>query len=296
MPVKLGLHYAEIVNDLPPDEVQKNKITTQSASAAMSALKFVTNNSSFANKSTLPEPILLYKLNNNSLGLITSEAKAVTDSCSVTFAQAIQVASDCALQTFNYMQANDKSVTYEDVVVPFVVAASDTVQFGVVYLIQDNFPNSCLLSEEISLLNPDGRVEISRWLFALSKLVHHYLGLFPSLLSKKNKLSNIDCRLNLDGMILKPLETFTENTTEPTLLFSRATSILNIYKKLWDNQKSKELVCFPEGTIGFPDVNQDEFLKSVKAKLQEFGQLSTTKQVDNFEPGHIVFIYRSLIF
>jgi hypothetical protein len=167
------------------DEVQKNKITTQSASAAMSALKFVTNNSSFANKSTLPEPILLYKLNNNSLGLITSEAKAVTDSCSVTFAQAIQVASDCALQTFNYMQANDKSVTYEDVVVPFVVAASDKVQFGVVYLIQNNFPNSCLLSEEISLLNPDGRVEISRWLFALSKLVHHYLGLFPSLLSKK---------------------------------------------------------------------------------------------------------------
>ena len=133
---------------------------------------------------------------------------------------------------------------YEDVVVPFVVSANHTVQFGVVYLISHNFPNTCLLC---GLLEPRDRVEIIRWLLGL---VNDYLDRFPAPSKIDKKLPRIKSRMKLDNVIVKPVQTYSVGYSEINLTLARATSILQLYKNIMGQSKREGISLFPCGSFG----------------------------------------------
>ena len=118
-----------------------------------------------ASSSSLPEPVLIYKRNGSGgCGLIASEAKSLGASLHVAFAQAVQFAGDCAIHT----KKQYPSLSYQNVVVPFVVTSWDTMQFGCVYLMDHSYPVPVLLSKQLSLSCHSDKLEVARWVVALA--------------------------------------------------------------------------------------------------------------------------------
>ena len=93
------------------------------------------------------------------MGLIASEAKALNVSMLVSYAEAIQMASDCARDLLKWTD-----LTFEDVVIPFVTTSWDDVQFGAVYLLEKNYPCAVLLSRRLSLSCYRDLLEICHWI------------------------------------------------------------------------------------------------------------------------------------
>ena len=118
-----------------------------------------------ASSSSLPEPVLIFKRNGSgACGLIASEAKSLGASLHVAFAQAVQFAGDCAI----HMKKQYPSLSYQNVVVPFVVTSWDTMQFGCVYLMDHSYPVPVLLSKQLSLSCHSDKLEVARWVVALA--------------------------------------------------------------------------------------------------------------------------------
>ena len=97
----------------------------------------------FVKRTSKPEMAVKYMDNRESVVLIASEAKDLTSCVMKSYPQAISFSCDLALALFESLSTQPTSsssssfdfLSYVDVVVPFVVVASDKVQFGVTYLI-----------------------------------------------------------------------------------------------------------------------------------------------------------------
>jgi hypothetical protein len=118
----------------------------------------------FSNSATKPENCLFYYFDKSSYyGLIGSEAKAINDSIFSCYAQAVSLSSELAIQL--HCKHN---LSIEQSVVPFVLTAWDQVQFGFVYLVEDSYPCSSIISRVLSLSSRDELLEVCRWIHALS--------------------------------------------------------------------------------------------------------------------------------
>lgn len=100
----------------------------------------------------------------------------------VSYCQVGQIASDCAAH-----MANNIYIPSEDVVVPFVTTSWDDVQFGAVYLLENNYPCAVLLSRRLSLNCYPEILEICFWIKALSMHCVDMASLISA--SKRNVLS-----------------------------------------------------------------------------------------------------------
>ena len=148
-----------VINLLPVD----NEITKFAKVEAKEASIYIPFR--LASSSSLPEPVLICKRNGSgACGLIASEAKSLGASLHVAFAQAVQFAGDCAI----HMKKQYPSLSYQNVVVPFVVTSWDTMQFGCVYLMDHSYPVPVLLSKQLSLSCHSDKLEVARWVVALA--------------------------------------------------------------------------------------------------------------------------------
>lgn len=127
-----------------PESNKRSRFKVEPANAIRNKISFV-----FARKSSLCELVVSFKLDDISVGLIASDAKALDASMLMTYAQAVQVASDCAV---NLGQLFMTSISTEDIVVPFITTSWDDIQFGAVYMMDNFYPSTVLLSSRLSFI------------------------------------------------------------------------------------------------------------------------------------------------
>jgi hypothetical protein len=128
------------------------------------------------------------------------------DSLQVGFSsQAVQVACDFACNLCM------RGVPRNDAVVPFIIHASDLIQFGVVYVLENNFPCPMYLSLPLSLLDFENSVDIAKWIVVLNKFCAKMKGLLDGLLNEKKIIKlNSDYvgnqgELKLTNIFIKPV-------------------------------------------------------------------------------------------
>ena len=242
----------------------------------------------FVSKSSRPEPVLFYEGSDAVLGLIASEAKGLSASMFMTYAQAVQVASDLAVHLFR----SKEIVVYENVVIPFISTSWDDVQFGAVYLIEDNFPCPILLSRRLSLNCFADLREICSWTVALSQHCKRVVSQFcvtdltvrsgfsfpicdaveisvddikvsdisgkrkraPESMGPPRKVAKSTLVSLASSYIFKSVSLITK---EPALFRSVLSSLLSRFHDLYHSNDSLllESIVFPEGVVGFPDEN-----------------------------------------
>lgn len=262
----------------------------------------------FAGKLSLPEPLVVYQLNGKCFGLVASEAKGVEQSMLVTYAQAVQLASDCAVILAGEFEKRKMAV---DVAVPFVTTSWDDIQFGVVYLVDGNYPCTTLLSRRLSLNNEFDLLEICCWIRALSQ---HCLRVRNLLVTQKDTTISSSCssatsssssivssskrqKLEEEEPISLTTELSTDNTIisvslpsagkylykpvclrsglEPYHFRSTLSSLLSRFYDLFmfDNGALREIVVFPAGVLAYPPPFQDEMINFLQKRLQELPQM-----------------------
>ena len=147
------------------DNLNTNNPTCKIATVSVAGAHQVTPKLStvIAGKNTSPEPVLFLNFSDAFTVLATSEAKPVCSSHSLAQAQGVQMAGDGALNR----AANGEAV--EDIVVPFVTAAGNGIQFGAVYLMQPNFPCPVLLSSTLNLLIREDIIALAKWIYAIAR-------------------------------------------------------------------------------------------------------------------------------
>jgi len=89
-----------------------------------------------------------------------AEAKTVDHGYHEAGAQGVSLSADFA------MEIASMGIPTADIAVSFVLTFSDSVQFGAVYLIEDNFPCAVMLSPPLSLLMDSTRASVARWIAA----------------------------------------------------------------------------------------------------------------------------------
>ena len=140
------------------------------------------------------EYCLVCKKGDMRTGLVATEAKAVMHSSFQAVAKGVALADEFA------MDQVCKGFTNLDVV--FILAFGDSIQFGAVYILEDNFPCATMLTRPLSLLLPRDRDTISRWAVALGI----YCSQCANRLRKCVKKSINRCTLK-SNIFLKPIVT-----------------------------------------------------------------------------------------
>eukprot|EP01035_Chromulina_nebulosa_P038499 gene38499-52012_t len=132
------------------------------------------------------------------VGIIGAEAKTVDHGYHEAVAQGVSLSADFA------MEIASMGIPTADIAVPFVLTFSDSVQFGAVYLIEDNFPCAVMLSPPLSLLMDSTRVSVAKWIAALG---HHCNALATYLEQRQPRVPALTnkCRIRQERVFLKPI-------------------------------------------------------------------------------------------
>jgi hypothetical protein len=237
-----------------------------------------------ASGSSSPEPVISAKRNGFNIGLMTSEAKAVSVSLFVSMCQAIQMAADCALMLYyrNLMKR-------ESIVVPYVTSAGLELQFGAVVLMPECYPYPVTLSRALNAINLVDAQEINRWIHALGK---HCVRVMERIEQEHQPgLQSGDWKLVLSKtLILKPMFVI-----RPEFARSRTNYLLHIFDLLWKSPTARLFVHFPEGCLGYPKVSP--FCDYVGNAFQELALLGH-KDRDYYDQfriiGHPIVAYKEL--
>lgn len=113
----------------------------------------------------------------------------------------MQISSDCCC----YLQ--ELSFPLDMCVVPFICISGWIVQFGITLLIPSTFPNSYALSPHLDLLNISDRVQIARWINAISFFLVDQV-IFYTQQNHKNKLDPLPRgKLERSKFFYKPVKT-----------------------------------------------------------------------------------------
>lgn len=199
------------------------------------------------------EGAVVFDRGSTKLVVVAAEAKDQYAGPAEAYAQGVSLASDAALDQV------EKGVPHDKVLVPFVLAFGDSVQFGAVYVVSPNFPCAVLLSHPLSLLVWETRQEICRWVLAISAFCARQFTVFagvkemPAFLKKKavqkgavQKSTVHKCALTPTSVFLKPVQA--ENLQARYCLCH----LMSIYQLLFLHGECKKFVLFPLGTMGLP--------------------------------------------
>ena len=243
-----------------------------------------------AKPSTSPEPVIFAKYNSTGAGLLTSEAKGLDASLLMSFSQAIQMASDCAL---HLCRSFGQIFNQSNVIVPFILCSWEHFQFGCVYLMPQSFPCAVLLSSALNAGVPSERRQIARWGVALADHCRRMGGLIymqyyasssqGGPLCKKTKISahfsssssSSGCTASLSSnsfvacsrLLYKPIE----DTRFPRATLCRLLAVFYMLQR--GNKQCQAAVCFPEGVVGLPmklEGFQVKFHAFILRKLKAF--------------------------
>ena len=214
----------------------------------------------FSSSRSQGEMALMYRALDKHLCLIASEAKGVDASLSACYPQAVCMACDFAVD-----QCQNFQISWENVVVPFIITSSDSVQFGAVYLVDPCYPCPVLLSEELKMTNQTGLLSIIKWIGALACFCENTI----ALLEPQPKRGSMDVakpvQLNLDRYFLKPVRDMKQESMRIWL-----GSLMSLFKILRDHEDCRQFVVFPDGIIGNPDdKSQAELAIAVRARINE---------------------------
>lgn len=292
-----------------PDNDKKYRFKVESSNAIRTKIPFI-----FAKPSSLSEPVVTFQWDNTSVGLIASEAKALDASMLMAYAQAVQVASDCAV---NLGRLFAESISTEDVIVPFITTSWNDVQFGAVCLMDNFYPSAVLLSSRLSLnCNADLR-QICYWVIALARHCTRVGDMLKPLCDQEpdqsmtsevqSSSSSVTKRAKLDPDANASLRAFSLGyCTTGTPLVSLPGNMRYFFKPITltsgDHPESfrallsglmsrfydmyhcsealREIVVFPDGVLAYPDDIQEDMCEFLQA---EFSSLLRLKGI----PSHL---------
>lgn len=267
------------------EQTKVSGVTILSDSSVSVQFNFV-----FCKITSLPEPCLLYDVGaGNYMGLIGSEAKSVSDSIRVAYPQAVAIASDFALELERH------GIRYDSIVVPFVMTASEDVQVGAVYLMDQNYPCPVLLSRKLSFTCREDVQEMARWIVALANHAKKMIKLLVKTASTAlaNRAAVKYPTINLDRFVLKavPLNDLKDSYAQCWLV-----NLMYRFNKLWQNEQCREVVVFPEGIMGYPDpVTQECFQKLVLEQLSSLYEKNLMPPPSPYyPPGWPIILYEKL--
>ena len=223
-----------------------------------------------------PEYCLLCKRGNKRAGAIAAEAKAVTNSSFKAVAQGVALASEFAMD-----QVKKGFGRWDEVVVVFVLTYGDAIQFGAVYILEENFPCATMLTRPLSLLLPTDRDTVSRWVVALGS----HCSQCAAKLRNNVEKPDIRCSLNAN-IFLKPIVTDDIKNASFAVV-----QLLSTFKTLHEYAPCRDYILFPLGVMGMPDEEQiDGRAQVMNCLIAKFKQGNTLYQ----SPGYPLIIYRKL--
>ena len=258
-------------------------------------------------KTTSPEPVLMCASDGSYEGVVSSEAKSVTDSMFLCLAQAVQMASDVALNQFI-----GGGIPRNEVVVPFILSSWEHFQFGCVYLVEDSFPCAVLLSSILSAAVPSERAVIAKWgvaLVAHARSVARCLKPPGERHTKRQRLNSLSSSSSSPPPVSSAVVQVAASTELLYKIIQRTDAyqprgalsyLMNVFYRLRaGSNECQEAVCFPEGVLGLPCiVKQPDLFSFVVARVEEFGQCKMRVDDDGslygYCAGHPIVLYQKL--
>ena len=280
-----------------------------------------------APKTTNPEPVVVWRPDHATIGLIATEAKALFTALFACCAQAIQMAADLAMWL---CRMYPKVIVPSTVIVPFILCSWEHFQIGCVYLMDDAYPCAVLLTGALSVAVPSERQQIARWGVALAehckrmgariKAMYHpgseTIDNSDSRYLKKRKTntsssssassSGTSVETNWEYSISASCKLFYKPIACADLPRATLARIMSVFYRLQrrGSAECKAAVCFPEGVIGLPasgeafQQNLFDFImrkwtkyydiKRISVSLDEFGYPA------GYSVGHPIIVYRFL--
>jgi len=160
------------------------------------------------------------------------------------------------------MDQVSKGVPFDKVLVPFVLTFGDSVQFGVVYVLDSNFPCAALLTHPLSLLSWSTRSTVCRWIRALGMLCERQGQVLAHV--GRVKVPNEKGLLKSSGVFLKPISVHKFECAG----FAVA-HLMSVFELLRQNTLCRECVVFPMGKMALPSKSQEDIFKTVWRQMDE---------------------------
>lgn len=285
-----------IIHRIPESDKKSRKFLVESANSIVTKIPFI-----FAKQSSLCEPVVTCRCDGTSVGFIASAAKALDASMLMTYVQAVQVASDCAV---NMGRLFMNLLSTENIIVPFITTSWDDIQFGAVYLMDNFYPSAVLLSSRLSLNCHVDMCQICYWIIALSRHCVRIGEMLKPLghLVMSDELSSTSTsplaakRARLEPNVLSSgLSYYTPETSFVSLprveryfykpitltsgsnLGSFRALLSSLMSRFYDmyhfSSALREIVVFPEGILAYPNEGQVEMCAFLNTQFRSLFQL-----------------------
>ena len=265
------VEFLDVVINLVPTEIRSVLQTKCDADAQRFYVPFLTKEGS------LPEMCILYKSGDTRTGVVAAEAKSVFNSAFEATPQAVALAAEFAMDQVCLGLAK-----WHEVLVVFVLTFGDSIQFGAVYLLEENFPCATMLSRPLSFLLPTDRDIISCWAVALGSYCGRCVQLFQSI----SNMADNRCVLTVNYFFLKPVVAIDLETASFALV-----QLLCAFQMLYDYEPCRKYIEFPIGQMGMPD---EEQVQSRKAVIKNLDVKFRSGNELYLVPGFPIVIYRRL--
>lgn len=222
------------------DRVTEKQVLTklQESTAALGEKLYL------ASMGSNPECVIAY---NAQFGLIVSEAKDIYAGPMAACAKIVSFSGSFAMKQVAH------GVPRNRVLVPFVQAFSEALQFGAAYVVDSNFPCTVMLTPPLSLLNWETRNTICRWLLALARFCDRQVTVFRE---RRLPYPPSEDTLNVRAVFLKHVTTERESHDHRTARYC-VSQLLQIFQFLHLHGRCRSFVVFPLGVMGLPDQGDD---------------------------------------
>eukprot|EP01040_Poterioochromonas_malhamensis_P009254 gene9254-10045_t len=242
---------------------------------------------------TYPEPVLCCTINNHDIHLLASEAKSLKSSVEMAIPQATLMSGECCFD--QYRLGFDKN----QVLVPFIITAGLTFQFGCTYLIDELFPCSQMISRPYYLRSEEDLKIVRKWILTFAYFLTDivYTNVTNPVPGKElqNRTENLVASLT-GKFFYKPIMVLPPTPNPERSVYAAATRLLHIFYTLSKSDATR-YIHYPIGTVGYPSPSSEELLNCFHKKLLELSNLSgsTEKyQPQKFFSGHPFLVYEDL--
>ena len=216
---------------------------------------------------TSPEPVVIFKPNGSTVGLIATEAKALFTAIFACCAQAIQMAADLAMWLCHVYP---NAITHSTVIVPFILCSWEHFQIGCVYLMPPCYPCAVLLTGALSVAVPSERRQIARWGIALAEhctmLVERIKAKYTTATASKSDVGSRDLkrkRTDISSQSFSNISASNDLFYKPIACSNHPRAalvrIMSVFYQLqhYGSAECRDAVCFPEGVVGLPANGED---------------------------------------
>jgi hypothetical protein len=220
-------------------------------------------------------------------GLITSVAKDVFAGPQEACAQSVAFAGSYAV-----LQVHG-GVPRNQVLVPFIMSFSDSLQFGAAYIVDSNFPCFAMLSTTLSLLSWESRQDISRWLLGLARFCDRQVPLLSVVVPPPRAEAPKQGQLNVPELFLKHVAHAMDEVRAPKMVRNDLCHLMQIFQRLHVHPECRSFVVFPLGTMGMPKRQGEAFHPTVCDALKK-AHPQEEAVVTALPPGWPIVIYPRL--